>query len=262
MCSHKIHMEFIDTHAHIYMEEFSEDIDQLLADCRLQGISQIIMPNIDTSSIDNMHRLEAKYPQNCLSMMGLHPCYVKEDYKAQLKIIEKWHEDRKYCAVGEIGVDLYWDKTTKEIQIDAFRTQCEWARSMKIPVSIHSRDSLEVTIPIIEELQNGEMKGIFHCFNGTVEQGQRIIDAGFYLGIGGVVTFKKAGVDVTVSQLPVTSMVLETDAPYLAPTPYRGKRNSSVYIPIIAEKIAEVHEISLEEVASQTTKNAKEIFLI
>jgi len=253
-------MEFIDTHAHVYLKDFSEDIEELIGDCNSQGVKTILMPNIDMNSIADMHNLEEKHPEMCLSMMGLHPCYVKEDYKEQLKVIENWHGKRKYKGVGEIGIDMYWDKSTYDIQVEAFRMQCEWARSLKIPVSIHSRDALDISIPIIEELQNGDLKGVFHCFNGTVEQGKKIADLGFYMGIGGVVTFKKAGVDKTVSQLPLESLVLETDAPYLAPTPYRGKRNSSVYIPIIAKKVAEVHEVTLDVMTEVTTANAKRVF--
>lgn len=253
-------MKFVDTHAHIYLADFSSEIDDILSTCFDQGVHKILMPNIDQSSINDMHQLEDRFPEQVFSMMGLHPCYVKEDYKDQLGIIEKWFSERKYKGVGEIGIDMYWDKSTKEDQIDAFRTQCLWARSMKLPVSIHSRDALDITIPIIEELQDGNLSGVFHCFNGTVEDGKRIIDAGFYMGIGGVVTFKKAGVDKTVSQLPYKSMVLETDAPYLAPTPHRGKQNKPSYIPIIAEKIAEIHEVALSEIAKITSENAEKIF--
>ena len=253
-------MEFVDTHAHIYLADFGSEIDEILKTCLDQGVRKILMPNIDQSSINDMHLLEDRFPEHVFSMMGFHPCYVKDDYKEQLKTIEKWFSQRKYRGVGEIGIDMYWDKSTKEQQIDAFRTQCLWARSMKLPVSIHSRDALDITIPIIEELQDGNLSGVFHCFNGTVEDGKRIIDAGFYMGIGGVVTFKKAGVDKTVSQLPYQSMVLETDAPYLAPTPHRGKQNKPTYIPIIAEKIAEVHEVALSEIAKVTSENAAKVF--
>lgn len=255
-------MEFIDTHAHIYLEDFKDSIDELLKLSLSQGVKHILMPNIDRSSIDDVHKLEEKYPHQCHAMMGLHPCYVKVDFKDQLKEIEQLLSDKSYFGIGEIGIDMYWDKSTKDAQIEAFRTQCLWAREMKLPVSIHSRDALDITIPIIEELQNGDLSGVFHCYNGTEEQGRRIIDAGFYMGIGGVVTFKKAGVDKTVANLPLESLVLETDAPYLAPTPYRGKQNSPIYIPIIAEKIAEVHEVKLEEVARVTTENAQSIFKI
>ncbi len=253
-------MNFIDTHAHIYLDEFKEDLQEMMALTKSQGVQKVLMPNIDKSSIDQMHTLEQAFPDQAYAMMGLHPCYVKEDYKEQLAHIEKWLHERAYKGIGEIGIDMYWDTSTKDIQIDAFKTQCSWARSMKLPVSIHSRDALDLTIPIIEEMQDGHLSGVFHCFNGTVEQGKRIIDAGFYLGIGGVVTFKKAGVDRTVSALPLTSIVLETDAPYLAPTPYRGKRNKPHYIPIIAEKIADAKEIMLSEVAQVTTENAQRIF--
>ena len=253
-------MNFIDTHSHIYLSDFKEDISDVLDACLELGVKKILMPNIDMSSIDDMHSLENKFPNQCLSMMGLHPCYVKEDYKDQLNVIENWFGQRQYKGLGEIGIDMYWDKSTYDIQVDAFRKQCLWARELKIPVSIHSRDALDITIPIIEELQDGNLSGVFHCFNGTVDDGKRIADTGFYMGIGGVVTFKKAGVDKTVGELDLKNMVLETDAPYLSPTPNRGKRNVPNYIPIIAEKIAEVKEISLDEVAKTTTENAINIF--
>lgn len=253
-------MEFIDTHAHIYLDDFKEDINELLAKATDDKVKHIFMPNIDSSTIQDLHSLEQTHPENCHAMMGLHPCYVKDNYKEELNLIEKQLRDRHYHAVGEIGIDLYWDKSTFDIQKEAFIQQIEWSKELGIPVAIHSRDSLDYTIQIVSELQDGNLTGVFHCYNGTVEQSKKIIDTGFYMGIGGVVTFKKAGVDKTVAEIPLEHLVLETDAPYLTPTPYRGKRNLPEYIPIIANKIAELHEITTAEVADITTVNARKLF--
>lgn len=253
-------MHLIDTHAHIYLEDFKEDIAALLNQAKNNSVQKIYMPNIDSSTISSMHALEEKYPEQCISTMGLHPCYVKGNFKSELSIIEKHLSTRKYAGIGEIGIDLYWDKTTIESQEIAFRAQIDMAKALKIPIIIHSRDSLDLTIEIVEECQNGNLKGIFHCFNGTEDQARKIADVGFLMGIGGVVTFKKAGVDKVVSQIPIEHLVLETDSPYLAPTPYRGKRNLPEYIPIIANKIAEIKEISTHEVAKITTMNAQKLF--
>ena len=253
-------MTYIDTHAHIYLEDFDEDRPDIITQCQKFGVSKIFMPNIDSSTIDAVHKTEEQFPNICHAMMGLHPCYVKQNYQEELATIEKQFSKRKYAAVGEIGIDLYWDKTTLDIQEVAFRKQIEWAMDLGIPIVIHSRDSLDLTIDIVAEMQKGSLQGIFHCFNGSMEQAQRIIDCGFLMGIGGVVTFKKAGVDKTVSSLNLENLVLETDAPYLSPSPHRGKRNIPTYIPIIADKISDVQEISIEEVATKTTKNALNLF--
>lgn len=253
-------MQFIDTHAHIYLEEFNTDLNDLLQNAKNQFVEKIFMPNIDSSSIDDVHRVEELFPNQCYAMMGLHPCYVKENYEQELKIVEEWIAKRKYAAIGEIGIDLYWDKSTKTEQEIAFRRQIKWAGELGIPFVIHSRDSLDLTIDIVTELQKGQLTGIFHCFNGDAEQAKKIADVGFLMGIGGVATFKKAGVDKTVAQIDLEHLVLETDAPYLAPTPYRGKQNKPEYIPIIADKISDVQEISVEKVAKTTTENALNLF--
>ena len=193
-------------------------------------------------------------------MMGLHPCYVKENYKSELTVVKSWLEKRNYAAIGEVGVDLYWDKTFVDEQIEAFRFQINLAKDHELAVIIHSRDSLDITINEIAELQDGNLKGIFHCFNGTVDQAHKIADIGFHIGIGGVVTFKNAGVDKTVAQLSLENMVLETDAPYLAPAPYRGKKNKPLYIPIIAEKLATLHDKKVAEIAEITSKNCHSVF--
>lgn len=254
-------MQFIDTHAHIYLEDFKDSLDSLIEQSKLKGLSHIFMPNIDHESIADLHRVADNYSDMCFPMMGLHPCYVKHDsHQSVLKQIENQLEQRDYCAIGEIGIDLYWDKSTGDIQEAAFRRQINWAKSLGLPIAIHSREALDLTIQIVEEMQDGMLTGVFHCFNGDLTQAKRIIDVGFYMGIGGVVTFKKAGVDRTVADINLDHLILETDAPYLAPTPYRGKQNTPEYIPIIAHKIAEVHETTLLEVANKTTTNAKKLF--
>ena len=248
-----------DTHAHIYAEDFAEDLDNMLLRAREAGVTDIYMPNIDSTSLPAMLALAARHDW-CHPMMGLHPCHVKENYKAELNIVE--HELAKggYCGVGEVGIDHYWDKTFISEQEEAFRWQVAAAREARLPVIIHSRESLDLTIAIIQEMQDGRLSGIFHCFNGTQDQGRRIMDSGFLMGIGGVITYKNAGVDKVVSTLPLDSMVLETDSPYLSPVPYRGKRNESAYVALVAQKLAELLEISTDTVAMVTTENAARLF--
>lgn len=251
---------WIDTHAHLYSKQFDEDRDEMLARAMASDVQRFYLPNVDSKSIDGMLELEASYPENCFPMMGLHPCSVKENYKEELAIVESWLKKRSFCAVGEIGIDLYWDKTFFEQQKAAFKVQIGWAKELDVPIVIHARDSLEEILEIIEEEKSDKLRGIFHCFGGSVEQGKRIMDLGFLMGIGGVLTFKKSGLDRVLKEIPLESLVLETDAPYLAPTPYRGKRNESSYIPDIGAKLANVKELSLEEVREVTTKNALKLF--
>ena len=252
---------FIDTHTHIYLEQFKEDLDRVIKRCMDEGIQKLYLPNIDSEHIDQVQALAQAYPNVCLPMMGLHPCSVKENYRSELEIIREELDKHKYAAVGEIGIDLYWDKTTQGIQEEAFRTQIEWAKELGLPIVIHSRDSLDLTISIVEELQEKLVGGIFHCFNGTVEQANRIAKIpNFYLGIGGVVTFKNAGVDKVVQQLDLELMVLETDAPYLSPVPFRGKRNESSYLIYVAQKLAEIKNVPLDQIAKITTENATKVF--
>ena len=217
------------------------------------------MPNIDSDSIAVMLEVAAAY-DFCYPMMGLHPCSVKENYKAELDIVEKQLAAQKYYGVGEIGIDLYWDKTFTDEQIQAYKAQINMAKDAGLPFVIHSRESLDLTIGIAESMQDGSLKGIFHCFNGTAEQARRIMDIGFYMGIGGVLTYKNAGVDKVVAGIPMDCLVLETDAPYLSPVPYRGKRNEPAYMLRIAEKLAEIKELTLDEVAEITTANALSVF--
>jgi len=251
----------IDTHTHIYLEQFSNDIDEVIDRCLQQNIKKMYLPNIDSGHIKDVKKLSDQYPGVCIPMMGLHPCSVKENYKEELEIIKTELFAGQYAAVGEIGIDLYWDKTTKEIQEESFREQISWAKELNLPIVIHSRDSLDLTISIVEELQDGLSGGIFHCFNGTLEEAHRIQNIpNFYMGIGGVITFKNAGVDKVVAQLPMDRMVLETDAPYLTPVPFRGKRNESSYVIHVAEKLAELKDTTVDEVSRITTENAKKVF--
>ena len=250
----------IDTHAHVYLEDFDEDADLIMERAANENIEQILLPNIDMTSVDRLLGLCDKHPQLYKPMIGLHPCYVKEDYKDQLKQLMVYLDRKDIVAVGEIGIDLYWDKTFQKEQIEAYKTQIEWSKERSLPFVIHSRDSLDHTISIVEEMQDGNLSGVFHCFNGTVEQAKRIMGIGFYMGIGGVVTFKNAGVDKTVAELPIEYLVVETDAPYLSPVPFRGSRNEPSYVSKVVDKIAEVKEMDREEVCKRTSENARKLF--
>ncbi len=251
---------FVDTHAHLYLKQFDEDQDEMMTRAQEQGIEKIYLPNIDSSTIDRMLALEAAYPERCFPMMGLHPCSVKENYKEELAVVEKWLGQRSFCAVGEIGVDLYWDKTFKAQQEEAFRIQINWAKDLKIPIVIHCRESMDICINIVQEEKDENLQGIFHCFGGSLEQARAIMDLEFYMGIGGVATYKNSGMDKVLKDVPLTSLVLETDAPYLSPVPFRGKRNESAYIHQIAVKLASIQSKELKEVELQTTINAEKIF--
>ena len=249
-----------DTHAHIYLEEFDADRADMLARAQQSGVEKIYLPNIDSTSIDRMLELEQKTKGTCFAMMGLHPCSVKKDFEKELYIVESWLSKRSFVAIGEMGTDLYWDKTYWEQQQEAFRIQANWAKQYKIPIVIHSRESLDQTIKLVEELQDGKLTGVFHCFTGTVEQAERIAKLGFYLGLGGVATFKKGGLDDVIPEMDSTKIVLETDSPYLTPVPHRGKRNEPAYIPLIAAKVAQLKNISLEELQRITSENAAVLF--
>ena len=250
----------IDTHSHIYLPAFDDDQRAMIDRLKSVGVTRVYLPNIDKDSIAQVRVLVNKYPDIMFPMMGLHPCSVKEDFKEQLDLIEKELDSGEYVAVGEIGLDYYWDTTYVEQQKEAYLTQISWAKERKLPFVVHSRDSLDDTIGLVESLQDGGLKGIYHCFNGTIEQAKRIINLGFYMGIGGVVTFKNAGVDKVVAELPLDFMVLETDAPYLTPVPFRGKRNEPSYLMYIAEKIADLKNVTVDEVISITSENALKIF--
>ena len=251
---------FIDTHTHLYSEEFNNDRTAMIDQAIAKGVTKFYLPNIDSESIAGMFQLEEQYPTNCFPMMGLHPCSVKETYMEELAIVKQWLDKRRFSAIGEIGIDLYWDKTFIKEQEFAFRQQIDWALKFNYTIVIHCRNAFDEIYSILTSYQKLP-KAIFHCFSGNAEQAKLITDLkNFKLGIGGVVTFKNSGLDKVVEQTELQHLVLETDAPYLAPVPYRGKRNESAYIPLIAEKIAQIKGISIEEVALATTKNALEIF--
>ena len=252
---------WIDTHAHIYAKEFDHDRQEMLRRCEENDVKYIFMPNVDHTSIDAMLNLESRCSA-CIAMMGLHPCSVKKGFERELYIVEEWLGRKKFAAVGEIGTDLYWDKTFWDQQREAFTIQVNWAKQHGLPVVIHCRESLDETMGIVETLQDGTLTGIFHCFSGNSEQAKRIIKLNFHVGIGGVATFKKGGLDLVLPEIPGENMVLETDSPYLAPVPHRGKRNEPSYIPLIAQKVADIKELSLAQIQQQTTGNASKIFNI
>ncbi len=250
----------IDTHAHIYASEFDNDRDQVVERALAQGVEKILLPNIDLDSIEPMLQTEAAYPEICRSMMGLHPCYVDGNVKQTLEIIHSWFAKHNFIAVGEIGIDLYWDKTYKAEQEMAFTTQLNWAKEMKLPVVIHTRDSIQETLTLLEKEQDGSLSGVFHCFGGSVEEAKAINDLGFHLGLGGVTTFKNGGMDKVIPHLDMDFVILETDCPYLAPVPHRGKRNEPSYIPLVAERIASLRELSIDDVQAMTNRNANRLF--
>ena len=246
----------IDTHAHIYAPEFDVDRADMLARAFDNGLSHILMPNIDHTSVEGMLALEATYPQQCLPMMGLHPCYVKQDFETELYRVEDWLSKRKFMAVGEIGLDFYWDTSFRAQQEEAFRVQVRLAQRHQLPIVIHCRNSFHETVALLEELAIPGLKGIFHCFTGNLDEARKAIGMNFLLGIGGVATFKNGGLDKVLPEVALEHLVLETDSPYLAPVPYRGKRNESGYLPLIARRVADLKKTSLEKVVEQTTSNA------
>jgi TatD DNase family protein len=257
-------MQFIDTHSHLYSSQFDEDRTKVVKEAIETGVGTILLPNISSNYTKGMLALCDEFPNNCFPMMGLHPCDVSaENFDTEIKHVEQELESGKYIGVGEIGLDLYWDKSTLGIQKKAFIHQVNLAKRYKLPIAIHVRDSFTEAIEIIEMLNDKNLRGVFHCFTGDKNDAERIIKLnGFYLGIGGVLTFKNSGLDKTIKGVDIKHLILETDSPYLAPAPFRGKRNESKYIINIAQKLAEVHQISIEKVAEITTKNAKNLFQI
>jgi len=252
---------FIDTHTHLYSDSFSEDRTETINRAINAGIERLLLPNIDIHSINGMHALTDEFPNNCFAMMGLHPGNVKEDWKDQLKVMKNHLDTRKYIAIGEIGMDLYWDKTFIEEQKEAFRIQVGWAKEYDLPIVIHARDAFDEIFEILDELNDEKLTGVFHCFTGDASQAEKVISYnGFKMGIGGVLTYKKAGLDETLKGVPLEYLILETDAPYLPPTPHRGKRNESSYLLHIAEKLTDVHGVSMTEIENVTTKNAVQLF--
>lgn len=253
-------MKWVDSHAHIFVEEFETDREAVMQRALEAGVNQLFMPNLDAASVDSMMAVAAAYPNQAFPMMGLHPCYVKQDHEDQLRQLERCLSTYACAAIGEIGLDFYWDTTYKAEQFKALTLQLNWAKSLGIPAVLHTREATSECIQVIQQEQDGRLKGIFHCFSGSLDEAKRILDLGFHLGIGGVLTFKKNALAEVVAALPLSSMVLETDAPYLAPVPYRGKRNESSYIPIIAEKLADIKGVSLQQVSDETCLQAELIF--
>jgi TatD DNase family protein len=255
-------MTLIDTHCHLYLEEFREDISIVIEKAGDAGVERFYLPAIDSSEHDSMLALESAFPDKCFAMMGLHPCYVKENVEQELRLVESWLEKRSFAAVGEVGLDFYWDRTFEAQQYEAFRYQIGLASKYRLPLVIHSRNSTQECINLVKEAQDGQLKGVFHCFSGSYELAKAIIDNGFYLGIGGVLTYKNAGLPAVLEKLSLRNIVLETDAPYLTPVPFRGKRNESSYLTYVVEKMAQVFGVTAEEVAAVTTENALDLYKI
>ncbi len=255
-------MQIIDTHSHIYLEEFASECSQIVERAESEGVRMVLMPAIDAQHHKHMLSLEVSYPAFCRSMMGLHPCSVKENWKEELSIASSLLTSNKFIAIGEIGLDFYWDLKFSDQQYEAFRLQLGWALQYNLPVSIHSRNATDECIEVVSQEQNGNLTGVFHCFSGNTEQAKKIIDLGLYLGIGGVVTFKNSGLDKVIREVGLEHVVLETDAPYLAPVPFRGKRNEPSYLKYVVDKLSEVTGLSREKVCEITTRNAKKIFRV
>lgn len=255
-------MTITDTHTHLYSESFDEDREAMITRAIAAGVTRFFLPAIDSSYAEGMYALEKTFPENIFLMTGLHPTHVKENYLEELEFVKKELARRKFYAVGETGIDLYWDKSTLDIQKEAFRYQIRLAKEHDLPIVIHCRDAFDEVFSVLEEEKGEGLFGIFHCFTGTYEQAQRALSYNMKLGIGGVVTFKNGKIDTFLKDIPLDDIVLETDSPYLAPVPYRGKRNESSYITNILEKVAQVYELPVEEVASVTTATSKEIFKV
>jgi len=250
----------VDTHTHLYSDQFSGDIKDVIQRSIDSNVDRLYLPAIDSKSHKAMLNLEDQFPEICIAMMGLHPCSVGDNYKKELREIETWLGRRKWVAIGEIGLDFFWDKSYTTQQYEAFELQIKWAKELDIPVVIHTRNATEEAIQLIEKWKDQKLRGIFHCFSGTAEQAKRVIDLGFYLGIGGVVTFKNGGLADVLKEVSLTDLVLETDSPYLAPVPYRGKRNESCYLELIAQKVADIYGTGMVEVSRVTSENANKIF--
>lgn len=253
-------MNLIDTHTHMFSSQFDEDREQIIKECIESGIETLLLPNINSETIEAMWSLCNSFPNNCFPMIGLHPCDVKEDYVKELNIVLQELKSRKYVAVGEIGIDLHWDKSTIEIQKKAFDQQIKWALEFDLPIAIHIRESFEEVFQVLEQNLHPNLRGVFHCFTGNLDQAQKAISMGFMLGVGGVVTFKNSGVDKVLQNIDLKHLVLETDSPYLAPTPLRGKRNDSRNLKLICDKLAQINGLTSDQVAKITTKNAKTLF--
>lgn len=253
-------MELIDTHAHIYQDEFNPDLNEMLFRATTAGISKIILPNVDLDSLEQMKFRTNQHPEIFKMTVGLHPCYVKENYLSQLEILEKAAKEMPIVAIGEIGLDYHWDLTFKNEQKICLETQLNWAKEMDLPVILHCRESMQDVIEIVRPYARAGVSGIFHCFSGTLEEAKEVIEMGFYLGIGGTFTYKKSELPMILKDIGLERIVLETDSPYLPPIPHRGKRNEPSYVSLVSEKIANELDISLEEVAKITSENARKVF--
>ena len=253
-------MTITDTHTHLYSSEFDQDRIETINRAIKNGVSRFFIPAIDSSSIQKMYDLEQLFPENIFLMMGLHPCYVKENYLDELAIVEKELASRKFYAIGEIGIDLYWDKTTLEIQKEAFRHQIKLAKKYKLPINIHCREAFDEIFEVLESEKSEDLFGIFHCFSGTYEQALQAISLNMKLGIGGVVTFKNGKIDQFLNKIDLKNIVLETDSPYLAPNPFRGKRNESGYLNFVVDKLSQIYNVSTDEIARITTENSRAVF--
>ncbi|GAB3343497.1 TatD family hydrolase [Marivirga atlantica] len=249
----------IETHAHLYADAFDKDRSEMMDRAIEAGVEKFYMPNIDSESIDGMLEVEDKYP-TAIATMGLHPCSIKKDFQKELYQVEDWLAKRKFVAIGEIGLDFYWDTTYKEQQIEAFKIQIEWAKKYKIPIIIHCRDSFDETLELVKTNYNEDLRGVFHCFSGTAQEAKDIADLNFYIGIGGIVTFKNGGLAEHIPEIDLDNVVLETDCPYLTPTPHRGKRNEPVYLDIIAQKIADLKQMPKSDLIAKTSSNAQALF--
>lgn len=250
----------IDTHCHLYLDEFKDDLCQVVARAKNAGVKRIFLPAIDSQSHQEVISLESNYPSFCHAMMGLHPCSVNEHWKQEMEIVERYFTERSFAAVGECGLDFYWDKTYVDEQYQALEAQIELAHRLSLPLVLHTRNSMQEAIELLKKHKSKRLTGIFHCFSGSIEQANEIMKLGFFMGIGGVVTYKKSGLNEVLKKVPLSSLVLETDAPYLTPVPHRGKRNESGYLSFIASKIAEIKGISEAEVEEVTTANAESLF--
>jgi len=253
-------MILTDTHTHLYYETDPAKLTELMQRSLDNQVSRLFLPNVDSKSIPLVFGLAEQFPKNCYPMLGLHPCDVKEGFREELAHIYKEVNIRKIYAIGEIGIDLYWDKTSLSIQQEAFRTQIAWAKQMSLPIVIHCRDAFDEIFAILDELKDDKLRGIFHCFTGDAAQAEKVIGLGFYLGIGGVLTYKNSGLDKVIQSISLEHLVLETDSPYLTPVPFRGKPNESSYLVYVAQKLADLKQISIEKVAEITSRNSEKVF--
>ncbi len=253
-------MELIDTHCHLYLDEFATDRKEMIRRAKEAGVSRFYLPAISSAETDHMLAMEQAFPGVCIPMMGLHPCYVKDDYRQELDLVAGWLEKRSFTAIGEIGLDYYWDTTYAKEQWEAFTLQMQWALDKGLPIVIHTRNAMADTLTAVRPFAEKGLRGIFHCFSGNAAEAAQIVSMGFYLGIGGVITYKNAGLAEALENISIDKLVLETDAPYLTPVPFRGKRNESGYLTYIVAKLAVVKNLPETEVARITTQNAQKIF--